>query len=177
MGKTNQTIKQNVHTMSPLPYQTDTTEKLTLVNTSSTTVPGSMWKKAGVAMTIGTLFVAGNTYRSNNNSAMIRPTDSAAASVAHITFGDMTVDDPYVPSCDKTPAIFKDVCECTLKPCGSLVGGFVNGDSDAIQCLKANCFGGDSFTCFVGCFGKDTGPDGKKLVQCVRDSGCLSPFN
>jgi len=162
--------------MSPLPYQTDTTdttEKIALVN-PSTTVPSSMWKKAGVAMTLGAVFVVGNSYGSNN-SAMIRPIDFAAASVSQINFGDMNGDDPFVPNCDSTPKIFKKSCECTIDKCGSLVGGFVNGSSAAKTCLVDNCFGGASLKCFSTCIGEDPGAAGKALFQCVGASGCFTP--
>mmetsp|Transcript_37983 Transcript_37983/g.41163 ORF Transcript_37983/g.41163 Transcript_37983/m.41163 type:complete len:191 (-) Transcript_37983:68-640(-) len=166
-------IKQTnkTSTMSPLPYQTDTTdttEKISLVN-PSTTVPSSMWKKAGVAMTLGAVFVVGNSYGSNN-SAMIRPTDFAAASVSQITFGDLNGKD-FVPTCDKTPALFKPACECSINKCGELVDGFINTSSAARNCIRDKCATG-SLSCLMTCIGEDPGDAGKKFFDCINSSGC-----
>merc|ERR1712238_541021 len=85
-------------------------EKITLVNSSTTVPVSSMWKKAGVAMTIGTLFVAGNSWKKGPTS------DSAAAtavSVSHLTFGDSNLGSNACDACDELPAgDSKDQCTC-----------------------------------------------------------------
>merc|ERR1712238_303611 len=148
--------------MSPLPYQADTTEKIALVNPTTTVPVSSMWKKAGVAMTIGTLFVAGNSWKKGPTS------DSAAAavSVSHLTFGDNLGRD----DCDLVPVgDSKDQCTCIIngKKCRDSI--LMWGHTEAAQtCMEEYDDDRDYeriWGHFKGCLQK-----GVDVVQCYKDN-------
>jgi len=144
--------------MSPLPYQTDTTdttEKIALVN-PSTTVPSSMWKKAGVAMTIGAVFVVGNAWKNGPTS------DSAAAvSVSHFTFGGATFD-----SCDDCDFFSKDECHCMKDNCIDPLWEW--GLSDAAEKCMTKGSGCENKGCWIDCV-----EENDNVRQCFDENNCF----
>mmetsp|Transcript_35469 Transcript_35469/g.39535 ORF Transcript_35469/g.39535 Transcript_35469/m.39535 type:complete len:140 (-) Transcript_35469:195-614(-) len=122
--------------MSPLPYQDDTTENIALVHPSTVPV-SSMWKKTGVALMIGTVFVAGNAWKNSPTA------DSAAAvSVSRIPF-----EGPIFDSCIDLSGKSKDQCTCIFDKCEEWVS--VSTSSDIFR----NCMGYDctDYECFFDC--------------------------
>mmetsp|Transcript_22235 Transcript_22235/g.25742 ORF Transcript_22235/g.25742 Transcript_22235/m.25742 type:complete len:164 (+) Transcript_22235:135-626(+) len=156
--------------MSPLPYQADTTEKISLVNPSTTVPVSSMGKKASVAMIIGTLFVAGNSWKKGPTS------DSAAAAVSfsHLTFGDSNlVFGVSHDECDLLPAGDSKVqCTCIYngmegESCNDAIldWAYTQGQGSCMESYLA-CDAED-FPCYFGflsgCLAEDT-----KVVQCFK---------
>ena len=145
--------------MSPLPYQADSTEKIAFVHPSTTTVPvSSMLKKAGVALTIGSVvFVAGNAWKEGPTSD-----STAAVSVSHLTFGE-----PVFSPCDDLSGKSKEQCTCIFDKCGDII---LDGQYNP---TFRNCIvGGNGCTeyeCFFGCaMGYDS------ARGCLLHYNCLS---
>mmetsp|Transcript_2613 Transcript_2613/g.2920 ORF Transcript_2613/g.2920 Transcript_2613/m.2920 type:complete len:143 (+) Transcript_2613:150-578(+) len=142
--------------MSPLPYQADTTEKISLVNPSTTVPVSSMGKKASVAMIIGTLFVAGNSWKKGPTS------DSAAAvSVSHFTFGGATFD-----SCDDCDFFSKDQCHCMKDNCIDPLWEW--GLSDAAEKCMTKGSGCDNIGCWIDCV-----EENDNVRQCFDENNCF----
>eukprot|EP00751_Fragilariopsis_kerguelensis_P012672 CAMPEP_0170778772 /NCGR_PEP_ID=MMETSP0733-20121128/12589_1 /TAXON_ID=186038 /ORGANISM="Fragilariopsis kerguelensis, Strain L26-C5" /LENGTH=161 /DNA_ID=CAMNT_0011122257 /DNA_START=65 /DNA_END=550 /DNA_ORIENTATION=- len=159
--------------MSPS-YQTDntTTDKDVLVNPSKME-PSSvrtMLTKVGLATLVGTAFVVGNSVGYSHTSTGITKTSVAYDELLGF---ELAEDGASTPSCSGAPKLFQKQCECANANCRSSYLGFVNGSSAALTCLKDNCLTGDSLTCFLTCFGKDKGPGGKELFQCLQSNKCL----
>ena len=153
--------------MSPLPYHTDTTtEKIAFttsskMDASSTPVP-NMWKKMGVAVLVGTAFVAGKSFDSSSKKLNIASGDLLGAA--------MTV--PLLINCDNVPTGGKVQCQCTNDNCAEEYNDFVN-NANFGECFVRCGFTDRSKDCINTCLEES---QSNKLRKCVVDNNCWVPF-
>lgn len=156
-----------MYTITSLPYHTDaTTEKIALTNhskidASSTPVP-TMWINVGVAVLVGTAFVAGKSYDSISKNTI----DTSGE-----LFG-ATMMDFLTINCDAVLTGGKNQCQCVNIHCTEEYGEFVNNPN--LGGILGHCVISDrSKDCTDTCI-KESEPN--ILRKCMKKNGCFNPI-
>mmetsp|Transcript_14126 Transcript_14126/g.16055 ORF Transcript_14126/g.16055 Transcript_14126/m.16055 type:complete len:154 (+) Transcript_14126:130-591(+) len=132
---------------------------------SSTPVP--MLKKIAVAAVVGAILVVGNGYSHTSTGI----TKTSVAYDGLLGFG-LVENSAFAPTCENTPTLFKEQCECLIENCESKIVDFAPDAGETIQCLKDIRV--PTVTSLLTCVRNSKGATAQALFQCAKENGCAA---